>query len=201
MAGPYQSDALAPSLHPSVCPNPVLLNGSASATPNDSDATSVVASSSCDSVGTSSVGVQSVSCSATDNAGDPASASAGYTVTYQFSDFASPLDGGVLNVAKPGQIIPLKWLLTDANGAPVTSLSSVSVSAVSLSCAVGTTQDQVEGYATGASGLQNLGDGYYQYNWKTPKSYAGSCKTLRLDLEEGSSTSPAYHTAAFKFTK
>lgn len=106
LAGPYQSDALAPSLHPSVCPNPVLLNGSASATPNDSDATSVVASSSCDSVGTSSVGVQSVSCSATDNAGDPASASAGYTVTYQFSDFASPIDGGVLNVAKAARSSP-----------------------------------------------------------------------------------------------
>ena len=34
-------------------------------------------------------------------------------------------------------------------------------------------------------GLQNLGDGYYQFDWKTPKSYAKSCKTLRLDLAEG----------------
>ena len=50
--------------------------------------------------------------------------------------------------------------------------------------------------AAGASGLQNLGDGNYQLNWKSPTSYAGSCKRLRLDLGDGSS-----HTADFKFTK
>ena len=46
------------------------------------------------------------------------------------------------------------------------------------------------------SSLQNLGDGFYQYNWATPKSYANSCKTLQLDLSEG-----LYRTAAFQFTK
>jgi hypothetical protein len=38
----------------------------------------------------------------------------------------------------------------------------------------------VEEYAAGSSGLQNLGDGYYQFNWKTPTSYAGSCKSIKL---------------------
>ncbi|MCI0438668.1 MAG: hypothetical protein L0177_06000, partial [Chloroflexi bacterium] len=34
------------------------------------------------------------------------------------------------------------------------------------------------------------------FNWKGPKSYAKSCKTLKLDLGEG-----AKHTALFMFTK
>jgi hypothetical protein len=49
--------------------------------------------------------------------------------------------------------------------------------------------------AAGNSGLQNLGDGYYQYNWKSPASYAKSCKTLQLDLGEGTGA----RTARFVF--
>ena len=41
---------------------------------------------------------------------------------------------------------------------------------------------------------QNLGNGYYPFNWKTSKSYAGSCKTLLLNLGDGTS-----RTAAFQF--
>jgi hypothetical protein len=50
-----------------------------------------------------------------------------------------------------------------------------------LSCNLGTTTDALEEYASGDSGLQNLGDAYYQFNWKTPKTYANSCKTLKLN--------------------
>jgi hypothetical protein len=194
-------DATAPTLSPSINPNPVLLNGSATADSNASDATSGMAGSSCDSVDTSSVGAHTVNCNATDNAGNTANAPAGYTVSYQFSGFTRPVDGTVLNAAKAGQTIPLKWRLTDANGDPVTTLSSVSVTTVGLQCAAGTSADQVSEYASGASGLQNLGDGYYQFNWATPKSYANSCTTLRLNLGEGSNSNPIYHTANFGFTK
>ena len=55
-------------------------------------------------------------------------------------------------------------------------------------------EDLVEETTAGGSGLQNLGDGYYQLNWKTPASYANSCKTVRLNLGEG-----IVHTALFKF--
>ncbi len=74
---------------------------------------------------------------------------------------------------------------TDSIGKPVTNLTNVSVKVASLTCAAGTTTDQVEEYASGSSGLQNLGNGYYQFNWSTPKSYANSCKTLLLDLGDG----------------
>ncbi|CAN5760881.1 hypothetical protein BH24CHL6_BH24CHL6_12870 [soil metagenome] len=119
-----------------------------------------------------------------------------YYVGYNFAGFSRPVDNGVLNVAKAGQAIPFKWRLTDANGDPVLTLASVKLTVASLSCDVGSTEDALEEYATGSSGLQNLGDGYYQFNWATPKTYASSCKTAKLDLGEGST-----HNAQFKFNK
>jgi hypothetical protein len=116
---------------------------------------------------------------------------------YTFDGFAAPVDNDRLNTAKAGQAIPLRWRLTDATGAPVTTLTAATVTVASLACDLGGSADQVEEYAAGGSGLQNLGDGYYQLNWKTPASYAGSCKTLKLDLGEVSGP----HTAAFRFTK
>jgi predicted outer membrane repeat protein len=145
------------------------------------------------------VGSFTATCSgAIDNAGNAANpVSVQYNVTFLFTGFSQPVDNPtVMNISKAGQIIPLKFRITDANGNPITNLTSVTVTAVSLSCSVGTSTDLIEEYATGSSGLQNLGDGYYQWNWKTPTSYANSCKTMKLDLGEG-----LFHTALFQFKK
>jgi hypothetical protein len=150
-------------------------------------------------IDTSSVGAKSFTVNAADNAGNTNSAAVSYTVVYNFSGFSSPVDlAPTLNVAKAGQSIPLKWRITDANGLPITNLSGVSVTVASLACSLGTTTDALEEYASGNSGLQNLGDGYYQFNWTTPKSYANSCKTLKLNMGEGMGFE---HTALFKFTR
>jgi len=128
-----------------------------------------------------------------------ASSAVSVKVAYQFVGFSQPVDNnGVINIAKAGQGIPLKWRLLDANGNPVTNLTSVSVTVTSLSCSVGTPTDAIDEYTAGASGLQNLGNGYYQWNWKTPTSYANTCKTLKLDLGEGAGNE---HTALFQFKK
>jgi hypothetical protein len=129
------------------------------------------------------------------NVGDAAQAV--YTVTYHFSNFSDPVKGdGVLNVAKAGRVIPLRWRLLDALGNPITNLPGAKVTVVNYNCSLPETENQVEEYASGNSGLQNLGDGYYQFNWKTPNSYANSCKEMRLDLEEG-----IFRIAIFEFTK
>jgi hypothetical protein len=125
-----------------------------------------------------------------------------FNITFNFTGFSSPVDNNnVLNTAKAGQAIPLKWRLTNASGNPVTNLLStdVKVTVANYSCGLSTTTDLLEEYAAGSSGLQNLGNGYYQFNWKTPTNYANSCKTMTLDLGEGTLTTP--HTALFKFTK
>jgi hypothetical protein len=156
---------------------------------------------------TASVGAHSASATGTDTAGNQTTAACAYTVTYAFAGFSQPVDNldasghPILNVVKAGQAIPLKWRLTDATGAPVTSLTSAQITVVGISCSLDTTLDQLEEVAAGGSGLQNLGDGNYQLNWKSPTTYASSCKRLRLDLSEGSSTSPTHHTADVKFTK
>jgi CSLREA domain-containing protein len=194
-------DATAPSLAPVVAPRSVLLNGTAIVAPNATDGLSGIASSSCGTATTATVGSKSVDCSATDNAGNSATAGGAYGVVYQFVGFSGPvLGGGVMNVVKAGQNVPLKWRLLDAAGAPVRNLTAAAaaVTAEALACGAGTTTGGALAATAGGGGstLQNLGDGYYQYNWATSKSYANSCKTMQLHLGEGIT-----HDALFRFTK
>jgi hypothetical protein len=73
----------------------------------------------------------------------------------------------------------------------------VSLTSSNLNCGTfaGEPESSIETYA-GSSGLQYLGDGNWQYNWKTPKSYTDSCRTMVLNLKDGSK-----YTANFKFKK
>jgi hypothetical protein len=73
-------DQTAPTLAPTVSPNPVALNGAATASPNATDASSGVSSSSCDPVDTSTAGTHIVTCTATDVAGNTQTATATYQV-------------------------------------------------------------------------------------------------------------------------
>jgi hypothetical protein len=73
-------DRTPPTLAPSV-PSPILVGQSASASPNASDATSGIASSSCGPLDTSSRGDFSTTCSATDNAGNSRTVQLDYTVS------------------------------------------------------------------------------------------------------------------------
>jgi hypothetical protein len=181
-------------------PAPVFLLGQAgasvSATVEDAGSGALQATVSAPA-DTSSVGQKTVALTGEDNAGNTTTVDCAYLVTYVFDGFFQPVDnGGTLNVVKAGRAIPLKWRLTDASGAPVLDLASATISVQSLNCSSGMTEDLVEESLAGGSGLQNLGDGYYQLNWKSSASYAGSCKTLRLDLGEG-----IFRTALFRFTK
>ena len=64
----------------------------------------------------------------------------------------------------------------------ITTLAGVRVTSVAGGCSASAPADSLEEYASTSSGFKNLGDGYYQYNWQTQKSLAGSCRTLKLDL-------------------
>lgn len=119
-------------------------------------------------------------------------------VAYTFDGFFSPIENApVVNKAKAGQTIPIKWRITDKGGLPIVDPSSfVNVSSYGVSCTTfeGDPTNPVEEVAAGASGLQYLGDGWWQYNWMTPKSYAGQCRIMRLTLDDKSE-----HTASFSF--
>jgi hypothetical protein len=122
-----------------------------------------------------------------DNTGDTMCQT--FLVTYKFTGFFSPIDNDLLNVAKAGQAIPAKWRLTDANDVPINNLGSFKglFSSVLL-CTGGQPTDAVEQYAAGSSNLQYNGDGYWQFNWKTPKDYADTCQGMYVEFDSGASS-------------
>lgn len=174
----------------------------AHAAPGASDATSGIFAESCNSgaaLDTSTAGIHTATCTARDVAGNTASASVSYTVGYGFGGFEDPVSDGEVNAIKAGRTVPLTFHVTsDAAGTPVLDLdaSKVKVTATGTACAVGETHNLIEESATGASGLQNLGDGTHCFVWASPKSYARSCKVLRVDLGDG-----IPHSVEFAFTR
>ena len=117
-----------------------------------------------------------------------------------FSGFFSPIDLGMINTAKAGQTIPVKWRLTDGSGAPVSdpgSFTRMVTYSVNCSGFSGTPTDVVEEYTSNSSGLQYTGDGYWQFNWKTPKTYANTCRAMYVEFT-GGLVSPVVH---FQFKK
>ena len=120
---------------------------------------------------------------------------------YTSAGLSAPLDlGGVINSAKAGQMIPLKWRLLDSSGNPVTNLdpASVTLTVSAYACQAGTPTDAIETYVTGTTSLQNQGDGYYQLNWKTDKGYANQCKQITLSIDTWTGDGL---TALFQFKK
>jgi hypothetical protein len=117
---------------------------------------------------------------------------------YVFSGFFSPVDNlPIVNSAKAGQAVPVKWRLTDSSGTPIsgpTSFRDLGSYMINCGSLIGDPIDAIEEYAAGTSGLQYDGDGYWQFNWKTPKTYAGQCRTMVITLGDGSK-----HEADFKF--
>lgn len=145
---------------------------------------------------TSVLGEHEVTVTATDTAGNSVTTTGAYWVDYGFSGLTGPVSSTEINTAKAGQTIPFRFRLTDANGNPVLAVTDVTVTSKVVTC--GTLDgpaDAVEEYTTNG-GLQNLGDGWYQFNWKTSKSYAGTCRAATVHLGEGGSA-----TAGFSFAQ
>ena len=121
---------------------------------------------------------------------------------YSFEGFFQPIDmsppGSVVwNTVRAGSAVPAKWRLT-AGGAPVsdpTSFAGLSSYPADCGSGAGSTESAIEELAPGDSGLTYNGGGNWQYNWKTPTSYEGTCRVLVVRFKDGS-TSPG---ANFKF--
>jgi hypothetical protein len=109
-----------------------------------------------------------------------------------FAGFQSPVSDTDLNIIKAGSVVPLAWHLSDGNGSPITTLSYcgtinmdgtcgtsgvsapwVNLSIFSIACVLDATPVTPDVVAAGTSGLQNLGSGNYQFNWKTVKGSVG----------------------------
>jgi hypothetical protein len=125
-------------------------------------------------------------------------ATASLQVNYNHAGFFSPTDNPpTVNKANAGQAITVKWRLTDANGVGISDTGSfISLTSYQVSCTdwASNPGPAIKESAAGASGVQYLGSGNWQYNWKTSKGYAGTCRVMVLTLKDGTQ-----HTAEFKF--
>lgn len=114
--------------------------------------------------------------------------------SYSFTGFFQPIDmNGVLNVAKAGSVIPVKFSLGGDQGLNI--FVEGFPKALLVSCPTSSVLDTIEQVST-TSGLKyDAVTGQYNYAWKTG-SWAGTCRRLQVKLVDGKT-----YTANFKFTK
>jgi len=203
-------DTKAPILSPSTCPTPstFYLNAEGghhtftltASDPTPGSGLNAAASVLSGTVDTTTVGTKTLTFTAVDYASNSVSMICSYSVQYVFSGFFSPVDNQpTVNLAKAGQSIPIKWRLTDANGVAISDTTSFASVTTTPAGSCGGSSDVIETYG-GSSGLQYLGNGNWQFNWVTPKSYAGLCKTMTLNLKDGVVPLPGQpRTAHFQF--
>lgn len=122
-----------------------------------------------------------------------------------FIGFASPVSNTALNLIHPPQAVPLVFQVLDSSGNPITNLTlctttscpagTVNIQQFMSTCSVDDNTDinpSTDAPFSGGSGLQNLGNGNYQFNWKTQKGMTG-CWTVSASFGDG-----VPHIAVFK---
>jgi hypothetical protein len=116
---------------------------------------------------------------------------------YDFSGFFQPVDNApTLNVAKAGSGIPVKFSLGGNQGLDVFQAGYPRVTKVS--CSTSAPEDVIETTVmAGGSSLQyDATTNQYTYVWKTSSSWAGTCQSFDLGLNDGST-----HTFLVEFKK
>ncbi len=179
-------DKTKPTLSPVVSPNPVLLNGTATVTSGAADALSGLASQSCGALVTNSVGAKSVTCTATDNAGNSNSATVTYNVNYNFSGFFHPVNNlPTFNQVNAGRAIPVKFSLAGNQGLSV--FATGYPTSQRTQCNSSAPMDPIEVTVTaGASSLSyDAGSNQYTYVWATNRAWVGTCRQLIVRLIDG----------------
>src|SRR5919106_719404 len=130
------------------------------------------------------VGSHTVSASATDRAGNTASASASYTVlAWTLNGFYQPVDMNVMNYAKNGSTVPLKFEVF-AGSTELTDTAVVDYFTQKIDCDAGT-GDDIEQYATGGTNLRyDTTGGQFVFNWQTPRQ-KGACYRVTMQTLDG----------------
>jgi Galactose oxidase, central domain len=166
-----------------------------------SDATSGITTANCvgtvadgSPIDTATVGSKSFTVSAKDNAGNMNSTTVTYNVQYNFIGFLPPIANGVMNAAKGGQTIPVKWQLRDASGTLISDLSTLSsMKLVGVACSAGAVSLPDDTVDTTGGTVFRFDGTQFIYNWKTSKGWNG-CLELQVTLNDGT-----VHSADFQF--
>ena len=121
-----------------------------------------------------------------------------YFVQYPFKGFFTPVNNEpVLNTAKAGSAIPVKFSLTGNQGLDIFVDPSYPKSQT-IACDASAPADGIESTVTaGGSSLSYDGSSdQYTYVWKTDSSWTGTCRALVLKMKDGT-----VRRAVFKFAK
>ncbi len=140
------------------------------------------------------LGTTTVNCSASDNAGNTASASFKISVIYNWSGFFQPIDNlPAVNAVKAGSAIPVKFGLGGNMGLDI--FASGYPRSVVIADQVGA-EDTIEETVTagGSSLTYDPIANQYVYVWKTDKTWATQSRQLQVKLKDGTD-----HVANFKF--
>ena len=128
----FRIDQTDPTLDPTLSATTIVVGqtGVTASAGADDGSGSGVASASCDPVDTSTPGVHTVQCAATDNAGNMTSGSIDYVVQYRILGFLG-LDPGAKVAA--GQAVPIRIALADAAGSRIPDADAA---ALAVACRV-----------------------------------------------------------------
>jgi hypothetical protein len=184
-------DKTKPTLAPTVMPDPVILGGVVTANPNAADTLSGVASSSCTTGSTATIGTRAYSCTATDVAGNQDSAGGTFTVAAFFGGFTAPLPQSL--PAKAGSTIPVRFTLTDADG----SLSGSVAAGLASNRQVRVALIPPLGGSPVASALcsWDAPNATFACNLKTPKRLlTGPANMYALDVQQKGTTGSFFST-------
>ncbi len=193
----FKRDATAPTLAPTVTPNPVLSGGTATAAANASDNLSGVISESCETPQTALVGTKSLTCTATDAAGNTASASVSYQVIsrFAFSGFLQPVDNmPTVNITTAGQSVPVKFSLGGNYGLNIFAAGYPASSPIPCDATEAGSTIEETVTAGGSTLTYDAASGRYSYVWKTDKAWKDTCRIFVLRLVDGSQ-----YMAKFRF--
>lgn len=149
-----------------------------------------------DPIDTSTVGDKTFTVTATDDAGNDTVTTVNYSVIWPFGGFTGPVGGAMLNLAKAGGVVPVRFSLGGDRGMGI--LASGYPKSIRISCDTSEQADPLEEYAASSPGNNTLSydpsTGEYGYNWKTGKAWSGTCRRFVIQLVDG-----AEHTADFRF--
>lgn len=164
--------------------------GSVPAAPTCTAADELSGPSSCAVTGYSNmVGSHTMMATAIDLAGNAGSEARPFTVrSWTLQGFYRPVDmNGVFNLVKGGSTVPLKFEVF-AGSAELSDVSIVrSFRYGQIACNAGAAVDDIEITATGGTTLRyDATAGQFIQNWQTPKAPVGTCYSVVLTTQDGS---------------
>ena len=141
------------------------------------------------------IGTTTVHASADDGTTTPSTCTFKVIVQYNFAGFFQPVDNlPVFNVVQAGRAIPVKFSLSGFKGLGIFAVGSPSSGPIACNSS-DPASDLTETVTAGGSSLSyDATTDRYIYVWKTDPSWAGTCRQLVVELNDGS-----IHRANFRF--